>query len=370
MKILVTGADGYIGWPLVINLLKNTKNTIIGVDNIQRRQWVKQVGAQSATKISSFNHRKRFVKKFSKNNEFIRLDLSDFKKINKIISQFKFDRIINLAAQPSAPYSFLNIEKCNFTQNNNNQILRNIIWSIKDNKLEKKTKLIHTTTTGVYGSPNFPIPEGDLKKNNQNFPFGFMAGSWYHMSKCNDINSLHVAKKIMGIDYLDFRTAITIGLNYDGFENSKDGIFNTRFDYDYYFGVVVNRFIAMAISGLPLTIYGKGKQEKPFVSLYDCVSSLANSINFNKNIDVVNQYSTISSIKKVGSYIIKNNKIKNSKLTHIKNPRVENETHKMKMHNANFLKILKRKPQNMKKIIDETIKILVETNAKFKQKFK
>ena len=161
-----------------------------------------------------------------------------------------------------------------------------------------------------------------------------------------------------------------IGLNYDGFENSKDGIFNTRFDYDYFFGVVVNRFIAMAISGLPLTIYGKGQQEKPFVSLHDCVSSLANSINFDKKIDVVNQYSTINSIKDVGNYIIQNNLIKNSKLTHIKNPRVENETHRMKMHNSNFLKILDRKPQSMKKIIDETIKILIETDAKFKKKFK
>ena len=42
----------------------------------------------------------------------------------------------------------------------------------------------------------------------------------------------------------------------------------------------------------------------------------------------------------------------------------------MKMHNSNFLKILKRKPQSMKKIIEETIKILIETDAKFKKKFK
>ena len=306
MKILITGADGYIGWPLVINLLKNTKHTIIGIDNLQRRNWVKKVKAQSALKIASYDQRKKYMKRFNKKNEFFNIDLFEFSKINKIISKFKFDKIINLAAQPSAPYSFLDIEKCNFTQNNNNPVLRNIIWSIKKNKLEKKTKLIHTTTTGVYGAPKFSIPEGYLKKNDDNFPFGFMAGSWYHMSKCNDINSLNVAKKTMGIDYLDFRTAITIGLNYDGFENSKNAIFNTRFDYDYFFGVVVNRFIAMAISGLPLTIYGKGEQQKPFVSLHDCVLSLANSINFNEKIDVINQYSTINSIKDVGNYIIKN----------------------------------------------------------------
>ena len=40
------------------------------------------------------------------------------------------------------------------------------------------------------------------------------------------------------------------------------------------------------------------------------------------------------------------------------------------MHNSNFLKVLKRKPQNLKNIIDETIKILIEADAKFKKKFK
>ena len=58
MKILITGADGYIGWPLVINLLKNTKHTIIGIDNLQRRNWVKKVKAQSALKIASYDQRK------------------------------------------------------------------------------------------------------------------------------------------------------------------------------------------------------------------------------------------------------------------------------------------------------------------------
>ena len=111
--------------------LKNTKHTIIGIDNLQRRNWVKKVKAQSALKIASYDQRKKYMKRFNKKNEFFNIDLFEFSKINKIISKFKFDKIINLAAQPSAPYSFLDIEKCNFTQNNNNQVLRNIIWSIK-----------------------------------------------------------------------------------------------------------------------------------------------------------------------------------------------------------------------------------------------
>ena len=42
MKILLTGVDGYLGWPLALALSKKFKNSvIIGVDNLSRRKWVK-----------------------------------------------------------------------------------------------------------------------------------------------------------------------------------------------------------------------------------------------------------------------------------------------------------------------------------------
>ena len=42
MKILLTGIDGYCGWPLALALSKKFKNSkIIGVDNLSRRKWVK-----------------------------------------------------------------------------------------------------------------------------------------------------------------------------------------------------------------------------------------------------------------------------------------------------------------------------------------
>jgi len=47
----------------------------------------------------------------------------------------------------------------------------------------------------------------------------------------------------------------------------------TRFDFDYYFGTVVNRFCAQAVAGYPITVYGKGEQRKPMVSLEDTVES-------------------------------------------------------------------------------------------------
>ena len=375
MKILITGSDGYVGWPLIITLAKkynHKKVKIVGIDNLLRRRLVGKVGAHSAVKISSFDERKKFLKKLNKNVSMQKLDASDYKKINNLVKKYKFDYIINLAAQPSAPYSFLGINETNFTQNNNNQILRNFIWSINNNNLSKKCKLVHTTTTGVYGFPKIKIPEGFLKKGREKYPFGFMAGSWYHMSKCNDVNNLFLSNRVFKTQYHDFRTAIVIGLNYDAYDASDKLNYNTRFDYDYYFGVVVNRFISMALKKQDLTIYGKGLQKKPFISLNDCVKSLVNFINFKnaKKFEVYNQYTHMVSIKEISKLILKSKLVsKNVKFKNIKNPRIENETHKMRMENKNFTKILKSKAEPLRDTIFKTISLLKVNKAKFKTKF-
>ena len=373
MKILITGADGYIGWPLIITLakkLKKTNTTIIGIDNLLRK-LVKEVGAASAVKISSFKNRSKFINKLNRKVKLQKLDATNFKALNSLIKN-KFNYIFNLAAQPSAPYSFKGINETNFTQNNNNQILRNLLWSIKINNLTKKCKLIHTTTTGVYGFPKIKIPEGFIKKNGEKYPFGFMAGSWYHMSKCNDVNNLFLSNRVFNTEYHDFRTAIVIGLNYDAYDFSDKINYNTRFDYDYYFGVVVNRFIAMALKKENLTIYGKGLQKKPFISLNDCIKSLVNFIKYNniKKSEVYNQYTHMVGIKEISKLILESNLVsKILKYKNIKNPRIENETHKMRMENKNFKNILKSRIEPLKETIFKTINLLKINIAKFKTKF-
>ena len=121
MRILITGADGYLGWPLMISMVleKYFKNSeIIGVDNLLRRKLVKKVKSESAIPILSFSERNVFLKKISNKNKLLNINLTNFKKVDKLISKYKFNFIINLAAQPSAPFSFEDQAKCSFTQNN------------------------------------------------------------------------------------------------------------------------------------------------------------------------------------------------------------------------------------------------------------
>lgn len=53
------------------------------------------------------------------------------------------------------------------------------------------THFIAATTTGVYGAPEYLIPEGfyevEYKGGRDVVPHPHMAGSFYHMSKCNDV---------------------------------------------------------------------------------------------------------------------------------------------------------------------------------------
>ena len=59
-----------------------------------------------------------------------------------------------------------------------------------------KTIFVETTTTGVYGTPDFNINEGFNILNKNPIPFHNLGGSWYHISKSNDCNYLWLANRL------------------------------------------------------------------------------------------------------------------------------------------------------------------------------
>ncbi|MBF0343340.1 MAG: NAD-dependent epimerase/dehydratase family protein [Nitrospirae bacterium] len=348
MNILLTGIDGYIGWPTALKLSKEFPEArIIGVDSLGRRKWVEESGAVSCIPIAGIYERIATAKQYGFDNiSFICGDLTNRDFVSQLFDVYKFDVVLHMAAQPSAPYSHINGEKANFTQFNNNQSTRNILWSIKEKNLLDRCYFIETTTTGVYGAPEFEIPEGFVMAENNGkkdlIPFHGMAGSFYHMSKCNDVNNMWLANKLWKLSILDLRTSILYGTETE--ETVQDSRLATRFDFDFYFGVVVNRFCAMVLAGYPLTIYGKGEQRKPQISLEDCVQSCVNSVKLNKTSEfrVYNQTTEVISIVDIAQLIkqaadqlgIK------AEIKHIPNPRIEKEEHPMMVDTTNFRKLL------------------------------
>lgn len=344
MAILVTGADGYIGWPALLKLSREFPDErIVGVDNFARRRWVEEIGCVSAIPIHSMQERLQAAREAGHGNiSFIEGDLTDRAFVQQVYSTFRPRVVLHLAAQPSAPYSEINGERATYTQHNNVQSTSNLLWGLKEHNLIE-TVFVETTTTGVYGQPDFDIPEGflEVERNGRkgSVIYPGMAGSWYHMSKCHDVNNLWLANAKWKLSVIDLRTAITYGTRTD--ETQGDPRLATRFDFDFYFGVVVNRFAAQALAGFPITVYGKGGLKRPMIGLQDAVDSIVASAKRepNQKFDIFNQTSGPVGIQEIGEGIqaIGAEMGIPVQVDHLENPRVEKEEHQMVMENSRFM---------------------------------
>ena len=371
MSILATGVDGYIGWPVFLRLAKRYPDErIIGIDNFARRRWVEECGAVSATPIAPMDERLAIAGDEGFTNvSFIEGDLADADFVYEMLRIHKPRTILHMAAQPSAPYSCLDGARASYTQFNNNEATRNLLWGMRETGLAD-AHFIETTTTGVYGTPEFEIPEGffevEYKGGRDKLPFPSMAGSWYHMSKCTDVNNMYLANKLYKFSITDLRTAIAYGTETE--ETAADGL-ATRFDFDYYFGVVNNRFCAQVIAGYPLTIYGKGLQRKPMISLEDTVESCVRAVGFKNEgkFEVFNQTTKAEAIIDLANAI----KTAGKKLgieveiEHVPNPRVEKEEHLMTIANERFMKqMLGESRMDLNAGIEQTLRTLLPLKEK------
>ena len=349
MTIVVTGADGFIGWPTALRIANRTEERVVGVDNLARRQWVEEVGSKSAVPIASINQRLAAAEEQGYGNlSFVEGDLTERSFVDELLQVHEPRVVVHAAAQPSAPYSQINGERANYTQHNNMQATRNLAFGLAENGLSD-THLIETTTTGVYGSPDFPIPEGGAVMENQGerdeVPFPAMAGSFYHLTKSHDAANLRLAHQQFGIPISDVRTAITYTTETE--ETAADERLRTRFDFDYYFGVVSHRFCAQAVAEYPLTVYGKGQQRKPFISLEDAVKGLArlalNDVDDRPAEHVVyNQVTRAISIVEVAETIaeVAQEHGLDTEVTHVENPRDEDEEHAMEIENDRYMELI------------------------------
>ncbi len=327
MRIFVTGHRGYIGKALVHQLLSSKDNIVIGVDNDSRARWVERCGG-------GWNPNDIGDKRLVDNSA----DLSQIEVVNELLTIHKPDVIIHLASQPSMPYSQINGERAYFTQLNNLSMCLNLLWGIKQNGL-LKTRFITTTTTGIPGQVYDTIPETDTLNK---------AGSWYHTSRGFDSANCSLASRQWGLQVVEFRTSIVYGLQTKLMR--ERGLGATRFDTDHYFGTALNRFMSQAFNKEPLTVYGKGEQTKPFISLEDTIISLCEAINypFASGHTILNQVTEHISIVELACLI---KKVTDCDLHHIPNPRKENETHHMLFENKKFLKVLGKPIQEMREEI-------------------
>ncbi|MES9784968.1 NAD-dependent epimerase [Bacillus thuringiensis] len=143
MKILVTGAVGFIGFHLTKRLLAQGIN-VIGVDSIN--DYYDIFLKKNRLKILRENN----------NFEFHKTDISNKEKLNKIFTDRKVNIVINLAAQAGVRYSINNPDSY---INSNLVGFVNILEACRQYNIEH---LIYASSSSVYGAnTNIPFSTKD-----------------------------------------------------------------------------------------------------------------------------------------------------------------------------------------------------------------
>jgi hypothetical protein len=191
---------------------------------------------------------------------------------------------------------------------------------------------------------------------------------WSGNSKSHDAANLRLAHGQFGLPVSDVRTAIVYGTETD--ETRSDDRLKTRFDFDYYFGVVAHRFAAQAVAGYPLTVYGKGEQRKPFVSLEDTVEGLAqlalqDPADRDQPYRVYNQVTRPIAIVEMADTIreVADEFGLEVEVTHVENPRDEDETHQMEIENDRYMELIGSQEQDF----EEGMRDILETLTRYQQ---
>ena len=138
MKVLVTGAAGFIGAFLCKKLLETTNNQIIGVDNLN-----------DYYDVSLKEARLKMLE--NKNFIFIKGDISDKTFIDNLFKENKFDIVVNLAAQAGVRYS---IDHPDIYIQSNIIGFYNILEACRYNPVKH---LVYASSSSVYGT-NEKVP--------------------------------------------------------------------------------------------------------------------------------------------------------------------------------------------------------------------
>ncbi len=225
MKILITGALGYIG-SAFINKVKDdpafSDYKFILYDNLQEE-----------------NHRSLFGISGSDRFIFKEESVLDIRALKEAVSGC--DVVIHLAAVVNAPQSF---DRPELTREVNINGTRNVLKASIQNDVGR---IIFTSTAGIYGKTNSPVNEKHPPDPQ----------SPYAESKLRAENLLLEASKKEDIE----AAIIRFGTVYGAAPAVR-------------FHTVLNKFIYMACFGQPLTVYGEGKQKRPFIHIKDTADIL------------------------------------------------------------------------------------------------
>jgi UDP-glucuronate 4-epimerase len=184
MKILVTGAAGFIGFHTVNKFIEEG-HTVVGLDNINdyySPQLKYQRLLEAGIKTDEIKWYKAAISMKNPNYTFVRMNLEDKQQLFSLFQKENFDLVINLAAQAGVRYSIENPDV--YIQSNT----VGFHYLLEACRYHPVKHLVHASSSSVYGSnAKIPFSEDDkadtpvslyaaTKKSNE-----LMAHSYSHL---------------------------------------------------------------------------------------------------------------------------------------------------------------------------------------------
>lgn len=244
MKILVTGAAGFIGSHVCLKLLERGDD-VIGLDNLNNYYSVK-------LKEARLERIRDFCKSTIANNttcgdfEFVKMDLADRSVMETLFKESKFDKVINLAAQAGVRYS---IENPHAYIDSNIVGFLNILEGCRHNNVQH---LVYASSSSVYGAnESMPFSVHD----NVDHPLSLYAAS----KKSNEL---------MAHTYSNLYNLPTTGLR-----------FFTVYGPWGRPDMALFLFTKAILAGEPIKVFNYGKHRRDFTYIDDIVEGIIRTLD-------------------------------------------------------------------------------------------
>jgi len=251
MKILITGAAGFIGFHTCLKLV-NQGHNVYGIDNVNdyyspklKFDRLKELGIDK-TESKKFNNEVQSTK--YSNLRFSRIDLADGLRISNLFEFEKFELVCNLAAQAGVRYSIKN--PFAYIDSNITGFL-NILEGCRNHQIKH---LVYASSSSVYGE-NKKVPF-DTKDNVDN-PISLYAAT----KKSNELMA-HAYGHLYGFKTTGLRFFTVYG---------PWG----RPDMAYYL------FAEAISSNKPIKVFNNGEMKRDFTYIDDIVDGIIKVIETN-----------------------------------------------------------------------------------------